>query len=45
MRLLRPIIGIPIRYMDYLGHHLAMGDRVAPQLVGNDLPGFNAITS
>ncbi len=35
MGLLRPIIGLPIRYMDKLRHHLAMGDGIAAQLVSH----------
>jgi hypothetical protein len=34
-----------IRYIDYLRHHLAMGDRITPQLVRHDLPGFTAMTA
>ena len=45
MGLLYPIVGIPTRYMDDLRHHLAMGDWVAPQLVGHDLPGLSAMAS
>ena len=40
MRLLGPIVSIPIRYMDYLRHHLTMCDGIAAKFVRDNLPRF-----
>ena len=40
VRLLCSVISILICYMNDLRHHLALGDSLAPQLVGHDLPGL-----
>jgi len=45
VRLLGPIVGILISDMDRLWNYIAMGDRIASQLVSYDLPRFITMTS
>ena len=44
MRLFSSIVGIPIRYMNDLRHQLPMGDRIATQLISDDLPRLSTMT-
>ena len=43
MRLLSPIIRVPVAVMDNIWHQLTMCNRIAPQFISNDLPGLFAM--
>ena len=45
MRLLCPIVGVPISDMDCFRDYLTMGDWITSQLIRHDLPGLSAMTS
>jgi len=45
MRLLYPIVGVPISDMDCFRDYLTMGDRITSELIRHDLPGLSAMTS
>ena len=43
MGLLDSIVGILVSHMDRFRDDLPMGDPITSQLIGDDLPGFNAM--
>ena len=43
MGLLSPIVFILFSAVDRIREDLAMGNRLAPKLIRNDLPGFSAV--
>jgi len=45
MRLLCPIVLVLFGTVDRLGYQLSMGDTIASQLVGHDLPGLASVAS
>jgi hypothetical protein len=45
MRLLYPIVGVPISDMDCFRDYLTMGDWITSQLIRHDLPELSAMTS
>ena len=45
MGLLGPIILVPLRTVNRLGHQFPMNHAIAPQFVGNDLPALAAMAT